>query len=81
MAQNREKVLLGIYTHERQKASKLAVFRVVPVLKDETGQLGQIMTNRDNLGQFMTNLDRTGQNMTNLDRTGQNMTIQDKSAV
>ena len=54
MAQNREKVLLGIYTHGRQKASKLAVFRGVSFQSDRTGQ-------------NWTNYDKTGQNWTILD--------------
>ena len=37
--------LLGIYTHGRQKASKLAIFRGVPFRDDRTGQF---WTNLDN---------------------------------
>ena len=62
MAQNREKVLLGIYTHGRQKASKSAIFRGVSFRTIELDNIGQIMTILDKTGQIWTNLDKTVQN-------------------
>ena len=62
--------LLGIYTHGRQKPSKLAIFRDVLFCMIEMDYSGQFMTILDSFGQFWTILDSYGQFWTILDNFG-----------